>query len=255
MVKIVYLGGLPEKGDISDWLDAGGTQSDLETLIEFAEPVAARSADGNETSARAIGADLLDAPWNHPLDPWYHIYLPDLQDCPIPLREWIVPDWVPTLETTGLSGPGGEGKTLVVQMLATAVTLGVPWLGIAVGPMKTLLLLCEDRQADVYIRQAAINKHYSCDFRDLGNMRPVPRRRDPRNRLMIFDRDGVGHPTTFFFQFLEQVQAFAPQLVILGGLLVATVLMLIFLPALYVAWFRLKEPAVRGEVLARAHGN
>jgi multidrug efflux pump subunit AcrB len=29
---------------------------------------------------------------------------------------------------------------------------------------------------------------------------------------------------------------------IMGGLLVATVLTLIFLPALYVAWFRVKEP-------------
>jgi len=30
---------------------------------------------------------------------------------------------------------------------------------------------------------------------------------------------------------------------VMGGLLVATVLTLIFLPALYVAWFRLKQPA------------
>jgi multidrug efflux pump subunit AcrB len=33
---------------------------------------------------------------------------------------------------------------------------------------------------------------------------------------------------------------------VMGGLLVATVLTLIFLPALYVAWFRVKEPAVIG---------
>ena len=30
---------------------------------------------------------------------------------------------------------------------------------------------------------------------------------------------------------------------VMGGLLVATILTLIFLPALYVAWFRIKEPA------------
>jgi len=34
---------------------------------------------------------------------------------------------------------------------------------------------------------------------------------------------------------------------IMGGLLVATVLTLIFLPALYVAWFRIEEPPARGE--------
>jgi multidrug efflux pump subunit AcrB len=31
---------------------------------------------------------------------------------------------------------------------------------------------------------------------------------------------------------------------IMGGLLVATLLTLLFLPALYVAWFRVKEPVV-----------
>jgi len=31
---------------------------------------------------------------------------------------------------------------------------------------------------------------------------------------------------------------------IMGGLLVATVLTLIFLPALYIAWFRVKQPGV-----------
>jgi hypothetical protein len=35
-VRIVELQGLPEKGDVSDWIQAGGTQSDLETLVELA---------------------------------------------------------------------------------------------------------------------------------------------------------------------------------------------------------------------------
>ncbi|MBV8577972.1 MAG: efflux RND transporter permease subunit, partial [Acetobacteraceae bacterium] len=41
---------------------------------------------------------------------------------------------------------------------------------------------------------------------------------------------------------------------IMGGLLVATVLTLIFLPALYVAWFRVKEPAGREPVLVASSG-
>jgi len=36
---------------------------------------------------------------------------------------------------------------------------------------------------------------------------------------------------------------------VMGGLLVATVLTLIFLPALYVAWFRIKEPATMGRTV------
>ncbi len=41
---------------------------------------------------------------------------------------------------------------------------------------------------------------------------------------------------------------------IMGGFLVGTVVTLIFLPALYIAWFRIKEPPVRQEALAPAHG-
>jgi multidrug efflux pump subunit AcrB len=37
---------------------------------------------------------------------------------------------------------------------------------------------------------------------------------------------------------------------IMGGLLVATVLTLIFLPALYVAWFGVKEPRAHERILA-----
>jgi multidrug efflux pump len=33
---------------------------------------------------------------------------------------------------------------------------------------------------------------------------------------------------------------------IMGGLAVATVLTLVFLPTLYVAWFRIKEPSPQG---------
>jgi len=35
---------------------------------------------------------------------------------------------------------------------------------------------------------------------------------------------------------------------IIGGLFVATLLTLLFLPALYVAWFRIKEPAKEREM-------
>jgi multidrug efflux pump len=41
---------------------------------------------------------------------------------------------------------------------------------------------------------------------------------------------------------------------IMGGFLVGTVITLIFLPALYVAWFRIKEAPARNDGLAPAHG-
>lgn len=40
LVRIVILPGLPEKGDVSDWIHAGGTRDDLIQLIEQAPPLA-----------------------------------------------------------------------------------------------------------------------------------------------------------------------------------------------------------------------
>jgi hypothetical protein len=40
---------------------------------------------------------------------------------------------------------------------------------------------------------------------------------------------------------------------LMGGLLVATALTLLFLPALYAAWFRVKRPAVEGAAANDAH--
>ena len=45
--------------------------------------------------------------------------------------------------------------------------------------------------------------------------------------------------TTFLRKNLLLILSFA----IMGGLLVATVLTLLFLPALYAAWFKVKRPA------------
>jgi multidrug efflux pump len=41
---------------------------------------------------------------------------------------------------------------------------------------------------------------------------------------------------------------------IMGGLLVATVLTLIFLPAFYVTWFRVREPTVEGHGAGASSG-
>jgi len=42
---------------------------------------------------------------------------------------------------------------------------------------------------------------------------------------------------------------------IMGGLLVATLLTLVFLPALYVTWFRIKEPRVHAAGPALVEGS
>jgi RecA-family ATPase len=154
-------------------------------------------------------------PWVYPEDPWEPLYAPTLQDREVPKRGWVVNQWLPALETTNYTAAGGAGKTLVAMMLATAAALGQPWFNITMPRIKVFALLCEDRRDDVHIRQANINRHHDCDFADLENLLTYPRRSHPRNRLMIFDRDGVGHFTPFFFQVLREVTEFGVELTIL----------------------------------------
>jgi len=76
-----------------------------------------------------------------------------------PPRQWLINDWVPMLRVTALYGAGGEGKTLLGQMLATSAAIAAPWLGLPVQRCKSLLLFCEDDQEEMHRRQADINAY------------------------------------------------------------------------------------------------
>jgi RecA-family ATPase len=136
-----------------------------------------------------------------------------LQDKPIPERRWLVRDWIPWARVTGLYGAGGEGKTLLAQMLMTATALGQPWLGLPVRKVKTLGVFCEDDEDELHLRQADINKLYNCEFADLENMKWLARLGND-NILMTFDY--AGHPTltTFWHQLLAEARDFGAELVI-----------------------------------------
>jgi len=97
-----------------------------------------------------------------------------LEGLPIPERRWLVPDWIPMARATGLYGAGGEGKTLLAQLLGTACAIDKLWLGLRTRKCRSLLFFAEDDQDEMHIRQAAINEHYGCSFKDLGAMRWAP---------------------------------------------------------------------------------
>lgn len=61
-IKFVELPGLPEKGDVSDWLDAGGTLEQLRTLIEAApewDPATAPPEESKKTTGESLKSPLL----------------------------------------------------------------------------------------------------------------------------------------------------------------------------------------------------
>jgi RecA-family ATPase len=194
----------------------GAKHAERNDLAREIERILAKNPVQQPEPGTSKAPDNGDLPsWLYPEDPWEPLYAPNLQDLAVPRRGWVVSQWLPALETTNYTAAGGAGKTLVAMMLATAAALGQPWFNIDMPRIKVFALLCEDRRDDVHIRQVNINRHYDCDFADLKNLLTYPRRSHPRNRLMIFDRDGVGHFTPFFFQLLREVKEFGVELTIL----------------------------------------
>jgi RecA-family ATPase len=130
----------------------------------------------------------------------------------VPPRQWLVIDWVPMARATSIYGGGGEGKTLLAQMLATACAIGQPWIGLPVRKAKSLLLFAEDDLDEMHRRQDDINRHYGCGFADLDAMRWLPRLGDD-NVLMNWE-DGFPIHTSLFDQLLNAAKEHDAKLIV-----------------------------------------
>lgn len=62
-IKLVELPGLPPKGDVSDWLAAGGTKEELLALVEATEPWQTRAQAGQGAVSPSVLALPVYQPW------------------------------------------------------------------------------------------------------------------------------------------------------------------------------------------------
>jgi RecA-family ATPase len=74
----------------------------------------------------------------------------------IPEREWIVQGLIPSGTLTLLTGAGGDGKTLLAQQIATAVSAGTHIFGMATTRTPVIGLYSEDDTNELTRRQQAI---------------------------------------------------------------------------------------------------
>jgi AAA domain len=167
----------------------------------------AKAGRDKHRQAKANGNDATEAPTEPlaPIDPT------SLAGVAVPPRRWLVPDWIPLARATALYGAGGEGKTLLAQMLATACALGAPWLGLPAHRCNSILDFCEDDLDEMHRRQESINAHFKCTFADLGAMRWLPRL-GCDNALMTFD--GRPRRTALFDQLMTIAKEHGAELVV-----------------------------------------
>jgi RecA-family ATPase len=162
----VDLPGLPDKGDIVDWLAAGGTAEALADLVAAAK-------------ARASAPPL---PLINPME-WAGKAPPE--------RRWLVNGWLAAGSGAFLTGDGGVGKSLFTQQLCTCIAAGERFLGLEVKEAKAIYLTCEDDAAELHRRQAAINAALGLTMADLaGRLHLVSLKGELGNELVSFDGEG-----------------------------------------------------------------
>lgn len=116
-VRVLALPGLPEKGDVADWLDAGGTAAALEALVEeqAREPeveAEVESASGPKFSLAAL--EYLAA------EGWAK------REFPEPIR--LLGDLVTSTSRMFLVGATGLGKTMLGIAIAAGMATGTGFL-------------------------------------------------------------------------------------------------------------------------------
>lgn len=105
-VRVLPLPDLPLKGDIVDWLDAGGTTDDLYTLANKAPKF---EAEPYRSKFSAVSWANLDEPG--------------------PEHEWLIKGVITRGETSMVAGPSKSGKSFFVIDIGLAVARGTSWMG------------------------------------------------------------------------------------------------------------------------------
>ena len=92
--------------------------------------------------------------------PWVHHRLSDYEGTEPPERVWVVPDWIPREQVTGIYGPPGVNKTDFLVQLLMALSAGLVFMGYQLERMPVFGLFCEDTEDEILRRAGRIAKHY-----------------------------------------------------------------------------------------------
>jgi putative DNA primase/helicase len=122
-VSIVELPGLPAKGDVTDWRDAGGTFERFRELTEVA-PVMDASTLAEVRGRWALGEDELRHPARAGAGSLITRRMSDVNAKPV---NWLWPRRIARGKVSIIAGNPGLGKSQVTASIAAIVTTGGRW--------------------------------------------------------------------------------------------------------------------------------
>lgn len=147
-IKVIDLPGLPEKGDVSDWLESGMTRADLKRLT-LETPKLLIDDQGDPLSENMSILDFSRAS-KAKMSTLVDDGLVRLEDVIPEQVKWLWQGRIPYGKLTVLDGDPGLGKSTMLLDIAARLTTGTPMPGDKVRPEKAsvLLLSAEDGLGD-----------------------------------------------------------------------------------------------------------
>jgi len=156
-VRIIDLPGLPPKGDVSDWIEAG---NDTAGLVDLCRAAPSWTPDGAGEQASPLA--------------WLDMSRWDGEA--VPERQWAIRDRVPARQAGLFSGEGGTGKSILELAKNVAHVTGKDWLFTMPEKGPAIYLGAEDDKDEIHIRLAAIAARYGVTFKELvaGGLHILP---------------------------------------------------------------------------------
>ncbi len=185
-VRLVELPGLPPKGDVSNWLDAGGTIDQLREIVAKVP---------EETKPKG--------PWDSPVS------IRRMVTTPPPPFPWFANQRMPQGRGLLLTGIGGSSKTTLLKQLGIGAVLGrLAWDWELARTGKALLVLTEDTADDVHDSIFNMCKALDCTEEEIDRLDrdliifPLA---GHDTLLLAKDDKGVLQKTDLFNSFVQKV--------------------------------------------------
>lgn len=132
-VRIIELPGLPEKGDITDWINTGGTKEKLIEIVKAMPSWKVVEVQNAKLTQRGL----------------IFTHIKDLLLEPEDNTAWLVDRRLPASGLSILAGKPKAGKSTLARNLALSVARGSPWLGISTRQGVVLYLALEEKRSEV----------------------------------------------------------------------------------------------------------
>jgi RecA-family ATPase len=214
--KVATLGTVFALAGVAGWVPSWRSPQPLGDEAPIGEPPpwldAEHGAEPPEEAQEASApepAPEAGRPERRPLD-W-----PTLAQAQVPQREWAIPHWLGFGYVTLLAGPGGVGKSLLAQQMASSIAVADEFLETLSIPRRVLMWAGEDDTEELWRRQLAIA---TAQQRELGEYRDlIVESYAGRDCTLATTAFGKLEPTAMLKELAEQVEDYDADVVFLDN--------------------------------------